>query len=282
MADRYGDPFVWPTFFGRIVVTGDPAGVRDIISADPSVYGALGADLLGPVVGANNLILLDGEAHRAMRRFYGPQFHGERLLEYGAAIIRIAEDHASRWPRDRRFLIEDTMRALALDVILEVVLGLSEPEERSRFRSAILRLVHSLKPSFMFIPSLRRSMLGLSAWARFQRRAAGAAELFEREVAARSKEKAARHDLLSMLIEARKSEGTPFSVQEILEQIVSLIGAGHETTASALTWTFFHVHRNPSVKERLLAELREWAARSTRPPLVSSRFSTRSAPRRSG
>lgn len=148
------------------------------------------------------------------------------------------------------------MRPIALDVMLEVVLGLGEPDERERFRSAILRLVHSLKPSFMFIPSLRRSMLGLSAWARFQRRAAEATELFEREVSVRSGGQTDRHDLLSMLIAARKADGTAFSAPEILEQMVSLIGAGHETTASALTWAFFHVHRNPSVKERLLAELR--------------------------
>src|SRR3954447_5075885 len=71
---RYGDPFTWPTFFGRVVVTGDPVGIREILTADPAVYSALGAELLGPVVGANNLILLSGEPHRAMRRFYNPQF----------------------------------------------------------------------------------------------------------------------------------------------------------------------------------------------------------------
>ena len=254
--DRYGDPFTWPTFLGRVVVTGDPIGIREILTADPAVYSALGAELLGPVLGANNLILLSGEPHRAMRRFYGPQFHGERLHDYGAVIARIAGEHAARWPHDRPFAVEDTMRAISLEVILEVVLGLGEPGARDVFKGAILQLIRALKPSFMFIPGLRRSMLGLSAWARFRRRAAAAAALFEQEVSARRAADNQRHDLLSMLIAARKDDGTAFGGEEILEQMVSLIGAGHETTASALTWAFFHIHRSPSVKERLLDELR--------------------------
>jgi cytochrome P450 len=255
-ANRYGDPFTWPTFLGRVVVTGDPMGIREILTADPAVYSALGAELLGPVLGANNLILLSGEPHRAMRRFYSPQFHGERLHDYGAVIARIASEHSARWPRGRPFAVEETMRAISLEVILEVVLGLGEPGAREVFKAAILQLVRALKPSFMFIPSLRRSMLGLSAWARFRRRAATAAALFEREVSARRAGGNSRHDLLSMLIAARKDDGTAFSGEEILEQMVSLIGAGHETTASALTWAFFHIHRTPAVKERLIAELR--------------------------
>ena len=257
--ERYGDPFTWPTFLGQVVVTGDPLGIREILTADPAVYSALGAELLGPVMGANNLILLSGEAHRAMRRFYGPQFHGERLPDYGAVIARIASEHAARWPRDRPFVVEDTLRAISLEVILEVVLGLGEPGTRDIFKGAILQLVGALKPSFMFIPALRRSMLGLSAWARFRRRAATAAALFEQEVSARRAGNNQRHDLLSTLIAARKDDGTSFGGEEILEQMVSLIGAGHETTASALTWAFFHIHRSPSVKQRLLDELRGMA-----------------------
>jgi cytochrome P450 len=232
--DRYGDPFTWPTFLGRVIVTGDPMGIREILIADPAVYSALGAELLGPVLGANNLILLGGEPHRATRRFYSPQFHGERLHDYGAVIARIASEHSARWPHDGPFVVEDTMRAISLEVILEVVLGLGEPGTRDVFKGAILQLVRALKPSFMFIPGLRRSMLGLSAWARFRRRAAAAAALFEQEVSARRAGDNQRHDLLSTLIAARKDDGTAFDGEEILEQMVSLIGAGHETTASAV------------------------------------------------
>jgi cytochrome P450 len=129
LADRHGDPFTWPTFLGRVIVTGDPLGIREILTADPDIYTALGAELLGPVLGADNPILLSGESHRAMRRFYGPQLHGERLRDCGAAIVRIAREHAARWPGDRPFAVEDTMRAISLEVILEVVLVLGEPAQ---------------------------------------------------------------------------------------------------------------------------------------------------------
>jgi cytochrome P450 len=254
--ERYGDPFTWPTFYGRVVVTSDPVGIKEILTADPAIYSAIGADLLGPVLGPNNLILLSGAPHRAMRRFYGPPMNGEALHGYGAVITRIAAEHVARWPVDRPFAVEDTMREISLDVILEVVLGLGERGARAEFKGAILQLVRSLKPSFMFIPALRRSLLGLGAWARFRRRATAAAALFERELAARRAAARPKDDLLSLLMAARKGDGSAFSSEEIMEQMVSLIGAGHETTGSALTWALFHIHRSPSVKERLLDELR--------------------------
>jgi cytochrome P450 len=258
-ARRFGDPFSWPTFLGPMVVTGDPAGIKELLTADPDVYSALGADLLGPVMGASNLILMSGDAHRAMRKFYNPQFHGERLHAYGTLIARIAEEHAARWPLERPFAVEDTLRAISLEVILQAVLGLGEPEARAAFERALRALVAALKPSFMFIPALRRPMFGLSAWARFRRRAATVAELFEKELAARRPGAAGRlerSDILSLLVAARKDDGTAYGTEEIFEQMMSLIGAGHETTASALTWALFHIHSDAAVKERLLGELR--------------------------
>jgi len=255
VARRFGDPFTWPTFFGPVVVTADPAGIKEVLTADPDIYTAIGADLLGPVVGTSNLILLSGDRHRAMRRFYNPQFHGERLHAYGAIISRIAAEHAGRWPTGRPFVVENTMREISLDVILEAVLGLGEPGARASVKKAVLALVAALKPSFMFIPGLRRPMLGLSAWARFRQRRATVAAVFEEELARRLAGDARGSDILSLLVASRKEDGAPFDTEEILEQMVSLIGAGHETTGSALTWALFHIHRDAAVKERLLDEL---------------------------
>src|SRR6185503_1337664 len=120
-ARRYGDPFTWPTFMGPVVVTGAPDGIKELLTADPSIYSALGADLLGPVMGASNLILMSGERHRAMRRFYNPLFHGERLQGYGTLIARIAAEQVARWPHDRPFSIEETLREISLEVILQAV-----------------------------------------------------------------------------------------------------------------------------------------------------------------
>lgn len=259
-ARKYGDPFTWPTFLGKMVVTGDPTGVKTLLSADPDIYQALGADLLAPVMGENNLILLSGERHRAMRRMQNPQFHGERLHAYGQLILRIAEEHSGRWQPDQAFSVQETMQAISLDVILQAVLGLGEPAARAAFKQAVLSIVAALKPSFMFIRALRRPMLGLSAWARFRRRRATIAALFGKELAARRASAEPREDILSLMVAARKEDGSAFGDEELLEQMISLIGAGHETTASALTWALYHVHRDPPVRARLLEELRSLTA----------------------
>jgi cytochrome P450 len=254
-ARRYGDPYSWPTFLGPMAVAGHPDSVEQVLSADPGIYDALGADLLGPVLGENNLILLSGQRHRAMRKLQNPQFHGDRLAAYGELMARTAQDHVSRWPRGRPFAIDETMRWISLDVILEAVVGLREPAAREAFRRAVLSLVAALKPSFMFIPRLRRPFLGLSAWARFCRLRASGAALFAEELAARRRAAQPGDDILSLMLASRNEDGSAFSDGELYEQMSSLIGAGHETTASALTWALYHIHRNPAVKARLCDEL---------------------------
>jgi cytochrome P450 len=254
-ADRFGDPYTWPTFLGKLVITGDPAGIKTLLSADPEIYEALGADLLGPVIGQNNLILLSGERHTAMRKMQNPQFHGARLRAYGQIITSVADAHVGRWPRDQPFPIQETMQAISLDVILQAVLGLGDPTGRVPFKEAVLSMVAALKPSFMFFAALRRPMLGWSAWARFHRQKVATAALFKQELAVRRARSDAGEDILSLMVASRKEDGTAFDDDELLEQMVSLIGAGHETTASALTWALYHIHRDQRVRARLLDEL---------------------------
>ena len=254
-AERFGDPYTWPTFLGKLVITGDPEGIKTLLSADPDLYEALGADLLGPVIGQNNLILLSGERHKAMRKMQNPQFHGARLRAYGQIITGVAETHVGQWPKERPFPIQATMQAISLDVILQAVLGLGDPAGREAFKAGVLSMIAALKPSFMFFPALRRSMLGLSAWARFGRQKAAAAALFGKELAARRVRPDGGDDILSLMVASRKEDGSAFDDDELLEQVASLIGAGHETTASALTWALYHIYRDARVRARLLEEL---------------------------
>ncbi|MFY0567216.1 cytochrome P450 [Archangium lansingense] len=255
-AQRYGDPYSWPSFLGSMVVTGDPAGIRTLFTADPDTYLALGAELLGPVLGESNLILLSGERHRAMRKLQLPPFHGARMRAYGQLIIDAAQEHAARWPRDRPIQIHRTMQEISLQVILEAVLGLRKPETRETFKTAVLSVIAALKPSFMFIEALRRPLFGLSAWARFQRKRAHVTALFEEELRARRASPEPREDILSLLLSARYEDGSALTDDELLTQMMNLIVAGHETTASSLAWAFHHIHREPAVKARLVEELR--------------------------
>ncbi len=255
-AQRYGEPYTWPSSFGPMVVTGDPAGIRTVFAADPDTYLALGAELLGPVLGESNLILLSGERHRAMRKLQMPPFHGERMRAYGQIIIGTAQELSAGWTRGQPIPIHRTMQQISLQVILEAVLGLREPRTRETFKTTVLALIAALKPTFMFIEALRRPMLGLSAWARFQRIRAHVAALFEEELRARRASPESREDILSLFLSARYEDGTALTDDELLIQMMNLIVAGHETTASALAWSFHHIHREPVVKARLVEELR--------------------------
>ena len=251
-AKKYGDPYGFPSAFGRMFITGSPAGAETVFSADPDTYLALGADLLGPILGADNLILLSGARHKAMRKLQTPPFHARALSGYGRTILDVANAHIARWPRDRVFDVHRTMQQISLEVILRSVFGQSPlPERLQAVEEATLDLVRSLKPSFMMLPSLRRSFGGLSAYARFKRRRAGIARLFNDELDARRADGRPREDILAQLMAARDEDGKPLDDENLLTQVMNLVGAGHETTASSLAWALHAIHRDPAVKRTL-------------------------------
>ena len=235
-ARRYGDPFRLPSFLGPLVVTGDPEAAKTIFGTDPDAFAAIGADLLGPVLGEHNLILLSGEQHRAMRKLQAPPFHGARMHAYGQLILRVAEQQTARWPQQGSFDIYPTMQAISLEVILQAVLGLSDPQDRRTFQEAVVQVVGALKPSFMFFRGLRRPLAGLSAWARFQRKSARITSLFSEHVSRRRADPRPREDILSLFMAARYDDGSALDDTTLLQQIMNLIGAGHETTASSLSF----------------------------------------------
>jgi cytochrome P450 len=267
---KYGDPYGFPSAFGRMFVTGSPAGAEAVFSADPDIFLALGAEVLGPVLGADNLILLSGARHKAMRKLQAPPFHARALSAYGHIILEVANARISQWPRDRVFDVHRTMQQISLEVILRTVFGQSaSPERLAAVEKATLTLVAALKPSFMIIPSLRRSFGGLSAWARFKRARAAIERLFAEELRARRADGQPREDILAQLMAARDEDGQPLSDENLLTQIMNLVGAGHETTASSLAWALHAIHRDPAVKRMLGEELAMLPAGPWAPEVVA-------------
>jgi len=255
-AHKYGDPFSWPSLFGKMVVTGNPAALRTLFTAAPELFAVPGAAIMAPVIGKSNLILLHGDRHRAMRKLQAPPFHGSRMRAYGQLIRDITHEQAQSWTPGQAFCMHRCAQEISLQVILQAVLGLSAPARRREFKSGLLALMEALKPSFLFMPVLRRELLGLSAWSRFVRSRQRVIDLFTQELAERRAAPRPRTDIMSLLMEARYEDGTPLSDEELFEQMANLLAAGHETTASALAWACYFIHRDPAVKERLLQELR--------------------------
>ena len=251
----YGDPFLWPVFPGKMVVTGNPESVRTVFTADTNTFRVLNAERLAPVIGESNLILLSGERHRAMRKLQTPPFHGARLRAYGQAIFEIVQEEAGRWPSDRPFCMHRSALAISMQVILRAVLGLEEAGMRQAFRDAVARMMLALKPTFLFFPMFRRELLGLSGWSRYQRAKRRVKALFDEELRRRRADPRPREDILSKLMEARHADGTGLDDADLLIQTLNLLVAAHESTAAGIAWACALVHRHPEVRARLLDEL---------------------------
>ena len=256
MAEKHGDPFVMPTLFGTWFVTGNPDAIKTIYTADPAIYDSFIGDSLEAIAGAGSLVVIAGDRHRRERKLLMPHFHGERMRSHGARIREIALRHAATWRRGEPFVLHDTTMALSLDVIIELVFGVHEPERVARFREAVLARDKATTPFVVFFKKLRRNFGGVGPWARFRRAAAALDALFEEELAARRTGAAGdRTDILQHMIEARYEDGTPMSDRSIMDELITIAVAGHETTAITLAWIWYWLCRNPDARARLLAEV---------------------------
>ena len=256
---RFGDCFTMRfPFFGSVVYVADPAVVEELFKGDPKRFhaGAANAGPLGPVMGTYSLLTLDEEEHMSQRKLLTPAFHGENVRRYGELMEEIAERELERWPEGESFPLRPRMHAIALEVILRAVFGVREEERLRQLRLRITRLgqVSSL---VVWLPGLRRNLGRWSPWMRFLRARAAVDELLYDEIARRRADPGAteRQDVLSLLLQARHDDGTPMSVDELRDELMTLLGAGHETTATALAWTFERLVRHPTVLERLIESL---------------------------
>jgi cytochrome P450 len=263
---RYGDTFTVRLLgFGEggatsVVLTCDPAAIKQLFTAGPEV-APVGASRqsLAPMFGRRSVLLLDGTPHMRQRRLMLPPFHGDRLSAYGRLIAQIAEEELERWPLHKRFALQPRMQEITLEVILRVIFGVEDAERRGELRRRIKRLLgvvsNPLAELFIGLPA-RIGPLNLRA--DFERRVTEANELLFDEIARRRVDPALaeREDILSLLLAARDEDGEAMTDTELRDQLVTLLLAGHETTATALAWTFEHLFRRPDAHERLVAEIR--------------------------
>jgi cytochrome P450 len=251
---RYGDAFtVSFPYFGKIVYAAHPDLVKQVFTGDPAVFhaGEANATVLEPALGPHSVLTLDEKPHLRQRRLLLPPFHGDAIGRYGGLIREIAERDVESWPLGTPFPLRPHTQGITLAVILRAVFGVSDEQ---RFRRAT-KLVDEFGRSADLptkIPWLRRDLGRWSPWARFVRARSALDEFIYEEIAARRAEKGEGEDVLSLLIAARHEDGSPMNDQELRDELVTVVGAGHETTATALAWAFERLLRNP----RVLSELR--------------------------
>jgi cytochrome P450 len=252
---KFGDPFTISGFMqGPIVVTGDPAAIRTIFAADPDIYGSSGAKVMGPILGAGSVLIVEGAAHRRARKLLNPPFHGDRMRAHARLMRDVTRERSAHLVPGVRFAVQDVAEAISLDVILQAIFGIRGTERMARFDRAVRDVMRSLGP-FVAFEFLRRSFGGIGPWAKFQRRRRELVALVEEEIANRRSSGEDREDILSMLLAARYDDGSAMSDSDVFDQLLTLVAAGHETSTITIAWAFYWLHRNPDVLERLLAEI---------------------------
>jgi cytochrome P450 len=238
------------------VVLADPADVKEVFTAPAEVlHPGSGARILEPVIGSNSVILLDEDAHLAQRRLMLPAFHGEQVAKLAQVMTEVAVAEVERWPRAEPVALHPRLQALTLEVILRTVFGLEEGARLERLREHLTNVLAVGVSPVSMLPALQRDLGPGSPWRRFLRmRAAVDAELFAL-IDERRAEASERDDVLSLLLGARHEDGSPMSAQELRDELMTLLVAGHETTASQLAFAFERLVRTPDVLARLTEEV---------------------------
>ena len=254
---RYGEPFtVGSPGFGTSVVFSSPELVKPIITGDPQIFHAgLANAPIRPVLGPWSLLALDRRPHMQQRKLLLPPFHGERLRSYAELITELAERQIASWPVGTPFGVHKRMESLTLEVILHVVFGITDEARKEELRRLLPLLLQSSRMLVFWGAVLHRDLGPIRPRATFRARREAVDALLYAEIAERrsmpAAERAQRKDILSMLVEAAHEDGTPMGDAEIRDQLATLVLAGHETTATALSWAMDLLHRNPAVLARL-------------------------------
>jgi cytochrome P450 len=253
---RYGDVFtVRFPYFGRLVYVTTPELVKQIFTGPPAQMhaGEANATVLEPALGPNSVLTLDDAPHMRQRKLLLPPFHGERIAAYGELMRKATIREMESWPVGEPFALRPHTQRITLAVIMRAVFGVHDEARLTRFAGLIERFSRRVSAVIAF-PFLRHNLGPFGPWARFLRARAALDEFIYEEIELRRAEVDAgedHDDVLSLLLAARHEDGGPMSDEELRDELVTVLGAGHETTATGLAWAMERLLRNPSVLARL-------------------------------
>ena len=242
------------------VFTSEPSAIREIFLGDSDVLHAGKANRpLGAFMGERSVLFLDGDAHLHDRRLVLPAFNGERMHAYGPIMRSIARDAIEKWPLGRRFAVYPSMRSITFSVIMRAAFGLNKSAESARLRDLITRLfaIYSGRFGSLFqLPALQIDLGPWSPWGRVVRlNRQMETELFAEFARRRASTNGKRQDILSMLLLARDENGEPLSDRVLRDEMMTLLLAGHETTAASLGWAMHQLAQHPEAAQAAREEL---------------------------
>jgi cytochrome P450 family 135 len=243
--DRYGDFFTVQFVIGPVVWISDPHVIKSVFTGDSDVLhaGEGNAAPLEPIMGRNSVLLLDGSEHMRQRKLMLPSFHGERIQRYGELMAAITNHSIDEWPVGEPFPLRLRTQAITLEIIMRAVFGINEAERLAELRDRLSPMLdmgtNQLAMVGIAFPLMRRT-LGKRVWDKFMRLRGEADELIYDEIRQRRDDPATpeRDDVLSILLQARDDDGLPMTDEELRDELMTLLVAGHETTATSIAWAF--------------------------------------------
>lgn len=261
---KYGDLFQgYVSSSEPLLMLSDPKAIQYMLTHDSGKEFTTPGDvnrILAPLIGWQNVILSSGKEHRRRRQLVMPPFHGERLKAYGEIIQNITQEVIDQCSTQEPFQARSAMQKITMRVILEAVFGLHAGERYQkieRLLSQRLDMVgNPISSMIVFLPWLRKDLGNWSPGGRIRQLSEEIDRLLFAEIQERRNNlDPNRIDILSLLLMAEDEEGNGLSDQDLRDELMTLLLAGHETTATALTWAMYWLHSLPEVKEKLLAEL---------------------------
>jgi unspecific monooxygenase len=262
-AKRYGDIFtlrIGPVFTPQVFIS-NPQAIQEVFSTDSKLLDSgEEAGIKSPVLGQQSMLAIAGERHKRHRRLLTPPFHGERMLAYGQLIRDITEQATSEWAIDQPLVVRSTMQKISFQVILKAVFGLEDGSRYEQLKEILSALLNPKQPFvaalvFLF-PPLQRDLGPWSPGGILKQQLQQMDELIYAQIQERrSQPNPSRTDILSLMMAARDEAGEPMTDVELRDELITLLAAGHETTATALAWAFYWIHHLPQVREKLLQDL---------------------------
>jgi cytochrome P450 len=253
---RYGDVVTMGTLFdSKFVMVFDPAAVKEVFRGSSARLHAGEANaLLGPILGERSVLLLDEGEHLRHRRLMLPPFHGQRMRVFADEMRDAADQEIDAWPVGESFQLLPSMQSLTLRVIMRAVFGFEQGPAENELRRRLREMIEPVaRPrGLLLMTLLGRLGSGRGEAARFEERRRAVDELLYEEIARRraAPDLAERTDVFSALLLAEDEEGERLSDREVRDELVTLLLAGHETTATGLAWTFDLLLHTPAVHER--------------------------------
>jgi cytochrome P450 len=255
---RYGGRFT-VRLLGQppAVMISDPEEIKELFLAAPDVlHPGEGASILEPTVGRSSVILLDEGEHLEQRKLMLPAFHGERMQRLAALMTEVSDSEVESWPREEPIALHPRLQRLTLEIILRAVFGLQRGAQLDSLRELLTKVLAFGDSPLSLLPRPPRVLARFTALASFERLMAQVDDLiFELIERRRCDGDAHGDDVLALLLAAEHDDGSPMSARELRDELMTALVAGHETTASELSWAFERLSREPMVLERLRDEL---------------------------